>query len=76
MIFNNTLRVTAANQVHCCRPTNMESLLKIDSLPIKRAEILGEGVFTLIKDFSKDNGLDTDVFDRQPSQTDFLEVCS
>ena len=40
------------------------------------AEILGEGVFTLIKDFSKDNGLDTDVFDRQPSQTDFLEVCS
>ncbi|XP_067936755.1 bifunctional 3'-5' exonuclease/ATP-dependent helicase WRN-like [Watersipora subatra] len=58
------------------RPTNLDNLLKIDSLPKKRAELLEDKVFTLIKEFAESNGLATDVFEVKSTQATFLESLS
>lgn len=70
MIATNKNLLDIAKQ----RPTTLDSLRKIDSLPEKRAELLGDGVLNLIKEFSEEHKIDTDVFDSKPSSQQFIKV--
>lgn len=51
----------------------MENLRRIDSLPLKRVEMLKDAL-VLIKDFSSENGLDTDVFQTKTPADHFVQV--
>lgn len=58
-------------------PTTMEGLLKIDSLPKKRAELLGDRVLKLISDYCQENNLLSDEVETvQNPQTMFIQVHS
>lgn len=53
----------------------MQNLLKINDLPKKRAELLGEAVLQLVKKYSEENQLVTDECETaEDPQNTFIEV--
>lgn len=51
----------------------MENLRKVESLPVKKVEMLKDAL-VLIKEFCAENNLDTDVFEVKSSTDRFIQV--